>query len=600
MKKLLISMAALAALVPGTAAAQEWWDSDWGERRSISVSAGDVVGGAVGNAPVLVRLHAGNFDFSQVAADGSDLRFVTADGTPLDAHLESFNRQAEVALAWVELPSVGAAQQQIYVYYGNADAPAVGTPADTYDGEQSLVVHFAEGSAPRDATANNNAIADFVGELVPEGLVAGGARLTGSSRMQIAPSQSLTIAAGGEASVSAWVRPAEQQVGEAAIFTKYGAQGPAGAERLSIGLRGNAPYVQVIDGSGAVREAAADATLAPGEWAHLAVSAGDGVVTLYVGGQQAAQVAADLPALGGMALVGANGQLPSFAGDLDELWQANTARSADFVAFAAASQGRDATVVQTSGEAQEAGDAAGGHNYLSVLFGALTVDAWIVIVILLVMLAIAIAVMVSKAGLLSRVERANAAFREAFRNASGEAGLHDGLVGSDRLQWAPASTLGQLFSVGREETRQRLDEGRRSARDQFALAPQSVAAIRAAMDAQMAREGQKLNARMVLLTIAISGGPFLGLLGTVIGVMITFAGVAAAGEVNINAIAPGIAAALLATVAGLAVAIPALFGYNWLLSRVEKVEIDNQVFVDELEKRLAETYRPSAAAQAAG
>ena len=116
----------------------------------------------------------------------------------------------------------------------------------------------------------------------------------------------------------------------------------------------------------------------------------------------------------------------------------------------------------------------------------------------------------------------------------------------------------------------------------------------------MAREGQKLNARMVLLTIAISGGPFLGLLGTVIGVMITFAGVAAAGEVNINAIAPGIAAALLATVAGLAVAIPALFGYNWLLSRVEKVEIDNQVFVDELEKRLAETYRPSAAAQAAG
>src|SRR3546814_7192320 len=74
---------------------------------------------------------------------------------------------------------------------------------------------------------------------------------------------------------------------------------------------------------------------------------------------------------------------------------------------------------------------------------------------------------------------------------------------------------------------------------------------------------------MVLLTIAISGGPFIGLLGTVLGVMITFASVAVAGEVNINAIAPGIAAALLATVAGLAVAIPALFGYNYLLSRVE-------------------------------
>src|SRR3546814_7619688 len=73
--------------------------------------------------------------------------------------------------------------------------------------------------------------------------------------------------------------------------------------------------------------------------------------------------------------------------------------------------------------------------------------------------------------------------------------------------------------------------------------------------------------------------------------MITFASVAAAGEANINAIAPGIAAALLATVAGLAVAIPALFGYNYLLSRVEEVSADNQIFVDELEKRIAETWQ---------
>jgi len=53
---------------------------------------------------------------------------------------------------------------------------------------------------------------------------------------------------------------------------------------------------------------------------------------------------------------------------------------------------------------------------------------------------------------------------------------------------------------------------------------------------------------MVLLTISIAV-PLIGLLGTVLGVMITFASIAAAGEVNVNAIAPGIAAALLATVA---------------------------------------------------
>jgi len=600
MKRFLSILAILGLFVPGTVLAQEWWDDDWGHRRPVTIDAGSVVEGSVSDVPVLVRLHAGNLDFTRVAADGADLRFVTADGMPLDAHVEMFDPQAEVALAWVELPTAGAAQQRIFVYYGNADAPATGVPADTYDGEQALVVHFTPGLAPHDVTANDNAIGDFAGELVPGGLIGGGARFEATSRMQIAPSQSLTIAPGGEASVSAWLRPEQHTSGDAAIFTKFGAQGPAAAERLTVGLRGGVPYVQVVDGSGALSEALGTAPLAAGEWTHLAVSAGDGIVRLYADGEQVAQAAADLPALGGVALVGANGAAPSFTGELDELWQANAARSADFVAFAAASQGPGAGVVQASGEAQEAGDAAGGHNYLSILFGALTVDAWVVIVILVAMLAIAIAVMVAKAGLLSRVERANAAFRDAFRNASGEAGLHDGLVGSSQLEWSPASTLGQLFAVGREETRQRLAEGRRSARDQFALAPQSVAAIRAAMDAQMAREGQKLNARMVLLTIAISGGPFLGLLGTVIGVMITFAGVAAAGDVNINAIAPGIAAALLATVAGLAVAIPALFGYNWLLSRVEKIEVDNQVFVDELEKRLAETYRPSAAVPAAG
>jgi biopolymer transport protein ExbB len=106
----------------------------------------------------------------------------------------------------------------------------------------------------------------------------------------------------------------------------------------------------------------------------------------------------------------------------------------------------------------------------------------------------------------------------------------------------------------------------------------------------MTREGQSLNKAMVLLTIAISGGPFLGLLGTVIGVMITFAAIAAAGDVNVNAIAPGIAAALVATVAGLGVAIPALFGYNYLLTRIKSVSADMNVFVDDFVARMAEAY----------
>jgi biopolymer transport protein ExbB len=98
---------------------------------------------------------------------------------------------------------------------------------------------------------------------------------------------------------------------------------------------------------------------------------------------------------------------------------------------------------------------------------------------------------------------------------------------------------------------------------------------------------------MVLLTIAIAGGPFLGLLGTVVGVMITFASIAAAGDVNVNAIAPGISAALVATVAGLIVAIPALFGYNYLTSRIRDCISDMQVFVDEFVTKMAEYYSAS-------
>ena len=69
--------------------------------------------------------------------------------------------------------------------------------------------------------------------------------------------------------------------------------------------------------------------------------------------------------------------------------------------------------------------------------------------------------------------------------------------------------------------------------------------------------------------------------------LIFFAAIAAAGDVNVNSIAPGIAAALVATVAGLAVAIPALFGYNWLSSQIKNVSADTQVFADEFLTRHA-------------
>jgi biopolymer transport protein ExbB len=151
------------------------------------------------------------------------------------------------------------------------------------------------------------------------------------------------------------------------------------------------------------------------------------------------------------------------------------------------------------------------------------------------------------------------------------------------------SSLYRIYHIGVEEIRRRFPPEETGAAK--SLSPQSIAAIRAALDAGLVRETQRLNRMMVMLTIAISGGPFLGLLGTVVGVMITFAAIAATGDVNINAIAPGIAAALVATVAGLTVAIPALFGYNYLTTRIRNVTSDMQVFVDEFVTKMAEAYR---------
>ena len=95
---------------------------------------------------------------------------------------------------------------------------------------------------------------------------------------------------------------------------------------------------------------------------------------------------------------------------------------------------------------------------------------------------------------------------------------------------------------------------------------------------------------MASYPIAASGAPFLGLLGTVWGVMSTFSAVAMKGQADLATMAPGVAAALVTTVAGLLVAIPSMFAYNYLVHtlRVLTVELDN--FAQELTSRMEIEY----------
>jgi biopolymer transport protein TolQ len=99
----------------------------------------------------------------------------------------------------------------------------------------------------------------------------------------------------------------------------------------------------------------------------------------------------------------------------------------------------------------------------------------------------------------------------------------------------------------------------------------SFDAIKVVMEEAAGGEAMGLEKGMIVLSTAVAGGPFIGLLGTVWGVMETFAGIATAGGASITAMAPGVAGALICTVIGLLVAIPAMFSYNFMVTTIRAI-----------------------------
>ena len=122
------------------------------------------------------------------------------------------------------------------------------------------------------------------------------------------------------------------------------------------------------------------------------------------------------------------------------------------------------------------------------------------------------------------------------------------------------------------------------------ISPAQMRVVTTAMERAVGETALNLESRMIVLATAVSGAPFLGLLGTVWGVMDTFSDVARAGSANLAAMAPGVSAALITTVTGLLVAIPAMFGYNYLVTTIRGmiVELDN--FAAELASELEHKY----------
>lgn len=116
-------------------------------------------------------------------------------------------------------------------------------------------------------------------------------------------------------------------------------------------------------------------------------------------------------------------------------------------------------------------------------------------------------------------------------------------------------------------------------------------ALRLVLEKEEAEERDELAHGLTWLAVIGSVSPLLGLMGTVIGVMNAFLGITAAGSTNIGAVAPGVAEALITTVAGLAVAIPAVIAYNYFVGRLNLVSGELEGFSSEFIGTLAREGR---------
>lgn len=114
--------------------------------------------------------------------------------------------------------------------------------------------------------------------------------------------------------------------------------------------------------------------------------------------------------------------------------------------------------------------------------------------------------------------------------------------------------------------------------------------LRGALGRAIDAEVMKLESHVSILSTAVTGGPFLGLLGSAWGVMSVFSAMGEYGTVRLGAVAPGISAALLATVVGLLVAVPSLFAYNWLAQRIRHSTMEMESFAEEFVNAVEHNY----------
>ncbi len=197
-----------------------------------------------------------------------------------------------------------------------------------------------------------------------------------------------------------------------------------------------------------------------------------------------------------------------------------------------------------------------------------------VLIVLLVMSVVCWGVIWNRTRLYGRVENADRGFLGAFRRLSRNADF--------RLmcEQHPHSLLARVAMVGQRGLEQHPVDAVGSPALRYEI-------VQRAMDRSASEETARLERNVGFLATTGSVSPFIGLMGTVWGVMTSFLNIGAQGSASLVVVAPGIAEALIATIAGLAAAIPAVVGYNHLLGRLRDFSNATSQFATEfLDQRM--------------
>ncbi len=240
-----------------------------------------------------------------------------------------------------------------------------------------------------------------------------------------------------------------------------------------------------------------------------------------------------------------------------------------------------------------------GDGALQFAFEKATTEGKITITALFVLSLFSWTIIISKSRQLAIARRAAKKFFDAYNNERDPLQLKRS---GAKFLGAPAFAL---YNRAADEVAYHLEHNPASVDGHKRISLASFEAVKVVLEETASAQAMKLEKGMIVLSTAVAGGPFIGLLGTVWGVMETFAGIARANSASLTAMAPGVAGALIATVTGLMVAIPAMFAYNFMVTTIRGItqELDGfaarystqieHVYVDnrELEDKIVAAFK---------